>query len=884
MKPVKRSTALYALIAISVIAALYGYHKQQNNLAREALYARFEKTASERVEKVKALNEAISEGRASFSLDKFSSVQSLQRELDRVFPYGTTVSEIDAIFVDRLGAFRTDNLIKQLYTGLLGGGSSSADNYIYYYKPSEPAGEHGWEDTSSGWVVRINHGSIPRSEDSKVDMMFGGGGKGLKQIHALATPQEQAEEEFGAKPVSFVKELLQYKIDTTPVETFDENEWSILVAEHQNSPCKQDLTYKCLTQQAIALLDISTLSQKSRYISPLARLAINRGDKDTASFLLKTWPTNEDIITHEESIPRLRKAPPSAIERRILALHSQKLLLLFLIGEYEEAEAILSQLQDEQKTGNDYKVISSLVNWGELDKALEISKMTLEWERQKPDPNENSSAIMHCENYQGTRPEAMGQLALAYIEKAELDKAYEVSQMVRRYWEGGAFGQKSFCYTNAAKRGYLSAMQALLKSYSEKGDKEKAREIFNEIRLLLQNQTEEIRRHTKWAFEQTARTAAKSGIIEDIEELAAFVEGRSTGMDYPEVYNSITNDPVPLIYALAGNYCTAIARIEGQSYTKNDKPEGPLDKIFDLKETPDDEIRLTTYLKIADALADLKDKEGTLLFLEKATPYFGIRNPKYDVAVDNLSDYITKANILLKIEEKPKSREVLNELISLFNETTEKDYRGGAITKSFYGKFAYLYAHHNDVVALQEWSDRLPSFYTGSYYARIAALLIKEERWGELDIYMPEMARVLSTDAQPIQNWYSFFHALIDAGEFDRYLKFLNTLSDGTDADRLRQDTRLQRIGEKIKPQTPDTRPQVQMMQSLIVSKLSSDKVPQQVIDVLWPRYIKNCRMWDHNLPRSEHRTRILPNAKETMAGCYITMIYSVADFERFTR
>ena len=210
----------------------------------------------------------------------------------------------------------------------------------------------------------------------------------------------------------------------------------------------------------------------------------------------------------------------------------------------------------------------------------------------------------------------------------------------------------------------------------------------------------------------------------------------------------------------------------------------------------------------------------------------------------------------------------------MFNQTNEKNHRGGQIDKSFYGQLAYLYAHFEDIYTVQQWANQLPSFYAGSYYARIAALLIQEKRWDELDAYMPEMARVLSTDLMPTGNWYVFFSALIKEGEFDRYLQFMDMLDEGTEADRIRQKTTLTRVALHEAPAIPDTRTQVKMMSYILASKLSGSDIPQKIIETVWPRHMNNCRMWGHILPSSDHEGRILPNAKELMAACYVAVLH----------
>jgi len=819
----------------------------------------------------------------SFRFEKFSSRKELQAELDKLFPYGTPISEIDAVLVDKVEAFRSDNLIGNDKAKAYRKGTSSADNYVFYYKPVMPAGKNGWEDTSSGWAVKAIHGNIPRENDSEFDKMVGGGSKGLKEITALAVPHD-AEDHESDKHITLIKEVLQYKIDMAPVETFDEAEWAELVAEHQNSPCMKELSYQCFIQQTLKLLDIPDDPARTSYLRFLADMTIEHGDIETAKILVNVWPEAESIREYEEGMPRLRRQTPVQIENTIRWFHIQYIQLLFLAGEYEEAEKLLRELHDEQKAGSDYGAINALVKCGALAQASKIAELTLEWKRETPDPKRNSSAHMHCNTYTNpkTRPAAMGDLALVYVENGDLDKAYDVAQLVKHYWENNAFGQSSYCYTNFAQSSYLSAMKALFKAYSKNGNKDKAHTFFQELQAIQQQQTEDVRLYTKGAFENLALVAAKEGITDSLEEMARFVEEHDE-MDYPAIYNRNTNDPIAMIYALAGKHQKAIDRIESHNYSENKQPPSSLDKILGPdRDAPENEIKLTTYLKIAGVLNDIGDKEGALLFLDKATPYFNTRKPKYDAAVDNLSDYITKANILMDLGEKEKSREVLNELIEQYNKTTREQYRGGSITTSFYGQFAYLYARHENIRVVQEWADKLPSFYLGAYYARIAALLIEEKRWDELDTYFEEMARVFSTDESPTVNWRHFTEALIDAGELDRYLRFLDMLNKGSEEDHARQAKRMGTYITRKTPETPDTKKQIWMMNQLLVSKLLNNNVPSEVMGEIWPRYITNCRAWGHTLPRHGHERNKLPDAKETMAACYVGVIKSLETYRQF--
>ncbi len=801
------------------------------------------------------------------------SHQELQVALDKQFPFGTPVASIDAVLVNKWGAYRSDNLIELYGRGNYRKGTSSADNFIFYYRPVSPAGKNGWEDASSGWVIEVIHGDIHDAAGKR--------GKGLKQVIVLTTPDEQKE----GKPdehIALAKDLLQYKIDLIPVDTFDEKEWSALVESHKNSPCKKELTSGCLMQQALQLLNIETDSAKISYPKFLADIAIENGDTKTAEILVKAWPTADEIRAHEESIPRPRKRSPSEIENIILGFHIDYIQLLFLTGNYEEAEKLLVALHKQLKNGSDYGALNALVKRGDLEQAQKIARLTLEWKREVPDPKENSSAHMHCDTYRDpkTLPAAMGDLAQAYIEKGNLDQAYKIAKLVHHYWENKAFGQSSYCYTDFAKGSYFHAMKALVEAYTAQNNKEKARAIFKELNSVFQGHTELFTRYGLWPFEQLASTAAKNGITDSLEDMAAFVQTHNQ-MDYSESHRQSRIDPVPMIYALAGNYQKATDYFENSNPTRNKLPPSEVDKLFNRQETPAEEIELTTYLKIARTLANMGDKKGALLFLEKASPDLGIRkrlrisDPEKDFLILNMNDYINQANIFLDLNEKEKSQDIFENLLSRFNEIPKKDFREGYIFTDFYGALAYLYAHHDNIEKVQSWADKLPSYYQDADYSRIAELLIKEKRWNELDTYFYEMSDVFSTDSGPLVNWDHFVDALIEAGEFDRYLRFIDMLNEGTEKAKKRR-VNFRSMVREDRPKTPDTDQQIWLMSQLLVSKLARNNVPDDVIESIWPRYITNCRSKDYILPRYENGLDKKFDAKEIMASCYVVLIQGI--------
>ena len=813
----------------------------------------------------------------SFQLEAFKDSQKLQIKLKEILPFGAPVSRADDILVGMAGAYRSDNLIGDADTKDYRMGSSSSKNYIFYYLPEQRSGKNGWEDTKSGWVIKVIHGNFIKENDNDIKRSMGGSGKGILDVLVLTTPLETSDKKLN-EHIYLAKEVLQYKLDMQPVELFHKEEWENLVEQHQQFGCKDDFHRECLMRQAITLLNYQKTSINRQHLQQIAGIVIRYGDVETAKALLAVWPSSESIHEAENSKSRLQKLEPRRIEDVIVVFEKKHLQLLFLTGQYEKADTELLSMHEREKDGSDFGAINALVKRGDLDKAYEVAQLTLEWKREKSDPKSNSSAHMHCYTYTRpkTRPAAMGDLALAYIEKGKLDKGYKTAQFIKHYLENNAFGQSSYCYSNFAKASYMAAIKQLVEVRSKSGNNDRAKFLFEELGSVLQEKTDGVYRYNKSNFEFMAKIAAENEIETDLNEIAEFVNTNNR-VEYLDIYRSTTHDPVPMVYALAGDHQKAIWHIQKADYSppkKTDNKKGayssPLMNLIK-NHTPEDEVRLTTHLAIAKKLGEVGDKEGSLLFLQEATAYLGKRNSKRDKAVDNLSDYITKANILLDLDEKNKSHKVFNDMLSKFNQTTHKDYRGGGITKSFYGQFAYLYAHHDNIYAVQEWADKLPSFYLGAYYARIAALLIKEERWEELDQYFVEMARVFSTDKTPLANWYPLTYALIDAGEFDRYIKLINMLTaENKEAER-RHNNRATYISTGNKPITPDTKQQIWMINQLLSSKMAGKPVPKTIISSVWPRFISNCESFEYILSRYSGNRSL--NAKETMAACYLGIV-----------
>lgn len=246
---------------------------------------------------------------------------------------------------------------------------------------------------------------------------------------------------------------------------------------------------------------------------------------------------------------------------------------------------------------------------------------------------------------------------------------------------------------------------------------------------------------------------------------------------------------------------------------------------------------------------------------------------EHDVVLRNLEDYIDKANIYTTLKQKKLSEETFEELLKKFGETTPADFRGGQITAGFMGRFALPFAQHRHISELMTWSETLPRFYAGAYYARIGKLLLDEGRMDEYELYAPEMVRVFSSDKQPLGNWLHLFNALIEQQAFDQFMRFYNSVNKGSQLDHDRQPQQFGTFLRAQRPETKNTPQQIWMMGLLLRAKLKGERVPADVFQQIWEQYIDNCFSHRHALTGYGRDNNIKANEKETMAACYAVLM-----------
>lgn len=798
---------------------------------------------------------------AELGIEKYQDIATLQAELNKRLPRGTPIAEAEKIFTQEK-AFRSDNLTLAL--GMKNGfqrGSSSEENFVFFFKPLLPAGKEGWEEAKDGWVIKATFfgGGFAIGPMKKPELARGA----LLSITALATPGKDASGNHD-EAVALAKELLLYKREGQPIETFDEAEWEKLAAEHKNFPCKTGLTTDCLLKKALSLMGMPDQPARDSYLLTLSEIVLQSGDRKTAKLLLSKWPSESEIAAMEkEATDPTRRTPGS---KSFLQYRQHYTKLLFLSDDDDAAEKHIASLQETEKTGEDYGAIITLVTAGKLEEALRTAKQTLEWKRETRDRWEGSSAHMHCENYMYSRAEGMAKLALAFASAGHLAKAYETAQLLLAYWENNGYGQTSFCPVKSAERGYVRTMTQLMRAYAAEDNKEKADALSRELQKALMKQTAKVTYSSKWVFEDTAKAAAETGNAGTLGTLAEFVSERSD-MKYPSIYGSSNNDPVPLIYALAGQRDKADELLSKGGRVDPSRPKQGLENILGLKDASDDTVRLATYFQTIRVLSEAKDSEGALWFLTRAKPFL----EKHKKAISDDADifiYINLGRIFAELRKMEQSRELLDDALALLKEQVAKAGDKPRFNTNLFGHTATLYLHHAKLDEVLKWIAAQPVNFDGFVHARMAAQLAKEERWDEFDALMPQAMAYAYNYRQPSENMSQLANDLLDAGNVARYRYFVHLLS--TPPEKMPQTAWTGTIIHS-RPATIESTHYLWAVTLPFLHALGGKSAPEDLLADFWPHYIDHCKSFGgQQLYAPSRDGNRKSDAKETMAGCYL--------------
>lgn len=660
--------------------------------------------------------------------------------------------------------------------------------------------------------------------------------------------------------------IIEHKND--PVDPFNNKNWKKLVKEHKNSSCKNDFTRQCLLIEATQLLELDEGETRHSYIKYLAERALEGNDSKLAKQLLRVWPAPEDLEQQMKVGRDDDPYPPNTIAHVLKSYEINKTKLLFLVGNYDLGKKNLTKINNKYKTGEDYGSISVLINKGYLEQAYELSKMTLEWKREIPDPNLNSSAHMHCQNYSNPTPRvvSMGNLGAKYIENDNLERAYGLSKYIKQYWDSSAYGQSSYCYSEFARGSYMSLMTKLISVYHDKGDKLKTATLFDELKKEISSKIENIGCYDRFKFIQLATIAGQNGLKNELEDLAKTVENKTNAKGSSKC-SSRSTEPLLLINTLIGQNDKAFHYLESKEYGLEEDEQGLLAKMIPANTSSD--IILDNYLYAIKDLIKLKRNEDVRIFIEKMKPYLGKRTLKKYETHKNLDDLVTIGNAYLEIGDKEKSQELLKKALLELSKIEKNNIKGG-IGKSFYGRLSLLYVQHEDIKKVQEWSNKLPLKYSGAYYSRIGKLLIDQSRWDEFDHYMDELSIALSADSGSISNWDWLIYELLNRGEYNRYFKIFNSVINTP--DELKEKHKLKHVS-RPKNSNPYSYQERYLVESFLVSELINPKAPQDMKDKFWSKRVQNCSAYKDRIKRYYVDYYRLADEKEVMATCYLIPI-----------
>ena len=124
-----------------------------------------------------------------------------------------------------------------------------------------------------------------------------------------------------------------------------------------------------------------------------------------------------------------------------------------------------------------------------------------------------------------------------------------------------------------------------------------------------------------------------------------------------------------------------------------------------------------------------------------------------------------------------------------------------------------------------------------------------------------------------MSNWLHLFNTLIEEQEFDKFMRFYNAVSKGSQQDRDRQPQQFGTVFRVERPETKNTPQQIWMMGLLLRAKLKGERIPADIFQQMWEQYIDNCLFHRHALTRWGRDSNIKANDKETMAACYAVLM-----------
>lgn len=593
---------------------------------------------------------------------------------------------------------------------------------------------------------------------------------------------------------------------------FDEAKWQELVAQQSASPCVKDRTPKCLLSQVgkmksaqgkLNLGDSAGYSESARADGTFVEAVINYGDKDTARELLKL-------------IPDSAKA--------------QRMSLLFMTNEYEPAMKILNELQETQKAGTDYGAIWALTQAGDLDKAFELAKTVLTWQYTDLNPPPaGSTRSMHSGfcvgNITSAYPRSIGVLANKLADLKQYEKAHEAAKLLRQYIANKLNGRGYFnCNWKSAKWAYEDAIFGLAEALAKNGDRDRAKEIYDEIQLNAKEMD------TNALL--IAGEMKHNGFEKEVSSISSSVENvklRDPNPDDMFFDQRVRQefDPGAIALGTGGEYEQAIKRLDGLSYPN---------------------IRVNTFIDLAQSASKDKKREVLTEILDHMSPFLG----KRDRPIDNALDYADFASLRFDAGDKDASKAALKTALEIYEplksrQMYERLELGGKVTT--------LFAKLGDYSSMADFMKENAVDYNsgaGTTFTNILSYFASNDLWDKFDKFLSEQGGLFKQKGGgEFKDQFSIRGGLggilISKKQFQRYLK----------------------ISEEF--ETPEQH--YYKVKSLVIAGFNKDAgVPDELFEEMWKQNIEGCKI------RKE------PTAEKKMVGCYMELIGAIQDSGMFSR
>lgn len=752
---------------------------------------------------------------ATFVLNQYRNLESLQKALDANFPNGSDPEILDSTLMRSSHIFSTGNIIKSFYLDgpskdwHLTPGSSTGENFTFYFRPEYPAGKDGWEDATSGWVIKM----------ITIDQ------RKIVRVLALAVPDtDTATGTKEHESVSYVKELLEHVRFEQKTNPFNNEEWLSLVSAQLNAPCLTNLTETCLAREAYTLVGLPDAPLRFTYYAYFGWFALNHNNPEMAAELLAVWPTEEQVRAYHLNKPRMRRFSEKTIERDVAEHEGLRAALYVIKGDMETGKKLLTQAQERWKEGNDFFVIRMLVMADRLDDAYDIAKMMLRWRRGTDDPNVGSSAILHCEYYGGTRPANMGLLAGQLIIHNKLDRAKDVIEMLRVYYDNNTFGQQSHCYHQDARNAYMRSQLTLINKLFENGSAAEAKKLLGTIVDEMQTADGFTQGTALNLYMSFCKVAIEQKDQESLSRLSIAIENynESNLSSYQRRHNQRL-----VAFAMCGFD----------------------EKVETFLEHKASAEKYDNYLKIAATLMRNDGANRAQDYIKRAHAFLpAFENETAQQQMDLLKAKLDIADLYVKVGQIDSATKLAEEMLPYIKQVDTDPAIQKPAKRSFFTRFSRLQSQTMPVRDMVSWMYEVTDAeYSSSHPGIIAGALIKRGNLEELDLFINSTIEKEKRPMKLTEIKRSLYNVL-DKEDLESRYPALQSV-DTSDIRSNPIDRGLAAFRTLIKTPSPDL--------------AEAQK--------LWLYLFKNC---DTDILRLYgYESRRWPDARETMAACYLQML-----------